>query len=379
MKRSNTWLTALLQIAILLSVVAFATPWLVAAESSLPTPRRSGDITLRGLQARPVFNGSVVPGGVYSLDELRRAVDRDAVVADHYRNVNLDEMRAVTLTAGRSAYVSYRRGDRVHWTRERVWLKAGETVLTDGTTMIRARCGNCVSAVKQDNVAAVDPAHGELDDFVVPPTLDAGVDALAPAAEAELGGLLDVPFAPAAFTALVPGDMLPLPELVEDPFGEAGIPFLPPIVVPTGGPGGGVGTPGVPGVTVLPGEPDVDDPPPTPPPGFVPPGFVPPDAGTGTPGLGTGTPDGATGAPGGSTSGTPGGSSTGFPTDTLTNGWPVDTTSGLSTGTPTGGVFPTTVGVSTSSGGATSAPEPGVLWLVTAGVIGLARRRLKAR
>jgi hypothetical protein len=383
MKRSNTWLTALLQIAILLSVVAFATPWLVAAESSLPTPRRSGDITLRGLQARPVFNGSVVLGGVYSPDELRRAVDRDAVVADHYRNVNLDEMRAVTLTAGRSAYVSYRRGDRVHWTRERVWLKAGETVLTDGTTVIRARCGNCVSEVKQDNVAAVDPAHGELDDFVVPPTPDAGVDALAPAAEAELGGLLDVPFAPAAFAALVPGDMLPLPELVEDPFGETGFPFLPPLIVPTGGTGGGAGTPGVPGVTVLPDD-GVDDPPPPPPPGFVP-----PDAGTGTPGLGTGTgtPDGATGAPGGSTSGTPvattsgppGGSSTGFPTDTLTNGWPVDTTSGLSTGTPTGGVFPTTVGVTTSSGGATSAPEPGVLWLVTAGVVGLARRRLKGR
>ena len=59
-------------------------------------------------------------------------------------------MRAVTLTAPRSAYVSYRRGDRTYWTRDRVWLKAGETVLTDGATTIRARCGNCVSDVKQE-------------------------------------------------------------------------------------------------------------------------------------------------------------------------------------------------------------------------------------
>ena len=104
----------------------------------------------------------------------------------------------MTLTAGRAAYVSYRSGDRIYWTRERVWLKAGETVLTDGTTTIRARCGNCVSDAKQEHVAAVEPAHGELDDFVVPPTPERGVDALAAEAEAGLGDLLEVPLVPAA-------------------------------------------------------------------------------------------------------------------------------------------------------------------------------------
>jgi hypothetical protein len=339
MKRSSVWLTALLQISVLLSVIAFATPWLVAAEGPLPTPRHPGDITLRGQQTRPVYNGSVVPGGVYSLDELRHAIDRDPVVADHYRDANLDEMRVVTLTAGRAAYVSYRRGGQVHWTRERVWLNVGETVLTDGTTVIRARCGNCVSEVKQDNVAAVDPAHGELDDFVVPPSPDAGVDAHAAEAEADLSDLLLVPFAPEALASLTPGAGPLVPELVADPSGEQGFPFLPPLIVPTGGPGGGSG---VPGVTVLPGEPGVDDPPPTPP------VFVPPDGGTGTPGLGAGSPDGATGVPGNSTSGVLDG-----------------TTSGASGGE------------STSSGGATSAPEPGTLWLVAAGVIALARRQMR--
>ena len=99
--------------------------------------------------------------------------------------------------------MSYRVGARVYWTRERVWLKAGETVLTDGATVIRARCGNCVSDVKQENVAAVDPAHGELDDFVVPPTPDTGVDAPG-GADAELGDLLQVPFAPQALASLAP-------------------------------------------------------------------------------------------------------------------------------------------------------------------------------
>src|SRR5436190_14777716 len=88
MRRSAPWLTASLQTVILIAVVGCATPWLGADTASLPTPRRSGDITLNGLQARPVYSGSVVPGGVYSIDELRAAIARDPIVAAHYRGLN---------------------------------------------------------------------------------------------------------------------------------------------------------------------------------------------------------------------------------------------------------------------------------------------------
>lgn len=332
MRRSAPWLTALLQTVILIAVVACATPWLDAAERSLPIPHRSGDIALRGFQARPIFSGSVVPGGVYSRDELRAAIERDTVVANHYRDTHLDDLHAVTLTAGKAAYVSYRRGDRVYWTRERVWLKAGETVLTDGTTAIRARCGNCISDVKQDDVAAVEPAHGELDDFVVPPTPDPGVDLLAADAEAELGELLQVPFASQTLAVIDVGNVVPAPGLVDDAFGEDRFPFLlPPLVLPTLG-----------GVT--------GDPPPV-------------------------SPSGTTTSGGTTTTGTSG-------TDTLTTGTPW--TDGSSTGTVTDGtVFLTTAGPDTSASGAappsgaTPAPEPGALWLVTAGLIGLASRRMR--
>ena len=315
MRRLSPWLTALLQTVILLTVVACATPWLNAEENPPSPPRRSDDIVLRGLQARPVFNGSVVAGGVYSLDELRAVVDRDPVVAAHYHGADLDRMEVVTLTTGKAAYVSYRRGDAVHWTRQRVWLKPGETVLTDGTTMIRARCGNCVSDVKQDNVAAVDPAHGELDEFVVPPTPDSGVDASAADAEAQLGDLLQVPFAPAALAWLAPGAALLVPDLLGDdsvaPSRFGGVPPLLP-----GGAGAGVEDGGNP-----------DDRP-------QPPALVPD-----IPGL-----------------------STGAPADT-----PVDT--------PTGDVVQTDG--ETGSNGATPAPEPEILWLVMCGVAGLASRRLR--
>ena len=326
MKRSTPWVTALLQSVILLTVIASASPWLIAAETPLPTPRLTGDITLRGSTARPIFNGSVVPGGVYSPAELRAAIDRDAVVAAHYRDVRLDEMQAVTLTTGRSAYVSYRKGDRIHWTRERIWLKAGETVLTDGTTTIRARCGNCVSDVKNESGSAVEPAQGELDEFVVPPTADTGVDSVASTAENQLIGLLQVPFA---------AQMMEL----------SGSPFeVPPVIVAGGTVGGSdVVTPWGIGAT---------DPVPPVPPAFVPIVDVP-----------TGT-------------------TTGTPTGTVT------------TGTVTGDSSTTTLGVDTSSeppsdssgdssgdssSGATAAPEPAALWLIGAGVVGIASRRVRRR
>jgi len=244
MTRSRPWLTALLQMLILMAFVAAGSPWLNAEEPSPPFPRRSDDVVLRGLQPRPVFNGSVVAGGVYSLDELRAVIDRDPVAAAHYRGADLDRMNVATLTVGKAAYVSYRRGDTVRWTRERVWLKPGETVLTDGTTMIRARCGNCVSDVKQENVAEVGPVYGELDDFVVPPTPDTGVDAFAADAEEQLTNLLEVPFAPRALAWLAPGAGLLVPDMTGDPaapspFSVAPSPFgnVPPLVIP-GGSGG---------------------------------------------------------------------------------------------------------------------------------------------
>jgi hypothetical protein len=369
MTRLSPWLTALLQTVILLAVVAYAEPWLDAAESPLPTPRRSGDITLRGHQPRPVYNGSVVAGGVYSTAELSAALNRDPIVAAHYRGVDPGAMRAVTLTAGRAAYVSYRVGSRIYWTRDRVWLKAGETVLTDGTTVIRARCGNCVSDVKQEQVAAVDPAHGELDDFVVPPTSPVFEDPTAAIAEAGVGDLLQVPFAPQTLALLTPGGALLMPTLRQDGLGGQPLPVvgMPPLMLPGGG-----GSPDP--VPTPPGGVVIGNPLPVPPVVFVPPGGV-IDNGPG-PGTTTTTTTTTTTGGGGDTTGgdTTGGDTTGGDT---TGG---DTTGGGTTGTLTNGTTlptTTTAGGGTSSTGTNTVPEPGMLWLVAAAVIGVASRRLR--
>jgi hypothetical protein len=349
MRRSAPWLTALLQTTILLAAVTYAAPWQTVSTNSLPILRRAGDVTLTGRQARPVFNGSIVPGGVYTLGELRAAIARDPIVAAHYRGMDVNAMRIVTLTAGKAAYVSYRRGDQTYWTRNRVWLKAGETVLTDGTATIRARCGNCVSDVKQSRVAAVEPAHGELDDFVVPPTPDTGVDAFAAEAEAANSDLFAVPLASTLLASLQPAGPLLAPDL-DNPLALRPVGGSPVLWLPGGRKGN------VPVVTV--------------PPGALP--FVPVDQ---------------TGSPTPTTTGTTGGATTGVPTDVTTTGpgrptttgFPGDTTggSGDTTGQLTNGtVLPTTT-VGDTSG--TPAPEPQLLWLVTCGVLGVASRRLRRK
>ena len=88
---------------------------------------------------------SIVPGGVYSRDQVRKAAESDAVIAAHYSTVDIESLREGRAAEGRRVFVSYRLRDAVYWSLKRVALEPGEVILTDGRTEIRARCGNLVS------------------------------------------------------------------------------------------------------------------------------------------------------------------------------------------------------------------------------------------
>ncbi len=102
---------------------------------------RPASATLR----RPTFDYSVIPGGVSDAQDLQRAVKQDPVVADHYRDADMSTMRPQILSSDQLAFVSYRVGDHVFWTKHRVRIRSGETIFANGQTEIRARCGNCIS------------------------------------------------------------------------------------------------------------------------------------------------------------------------------------------------------------------------------------------
>ena len=151
------------------------------------------------LALRPLYPYSVIPGGAYSAQELRNAIEHDPVVANHYAGFDLAKVRIIRLDSDRMEYVSYRMGDHIFWTNHELMLRKGEALITDGTHLARTRCGN------------------RLSDHAIKPT-----SAAQPSAET-----LNAP-GPAAEPELLAGNYLP----VVIPNG--GSPFVPPGPGPTG-------------------------------------------------------------------------------------------------------------------------------------------------
>ena len=139
-------------------VVANAAP----ASTAIPPTAGPLDASLLSDAQRAVFPYSVVPGGVDSVDELRKAIAADPVVAEHYKGFDLSKARVERLETPRVAHVSYRIGRNVYWTSKPVVLPAGERVITDGVCIARTRCGNQVAA-RPGVTSPAEPAASVLD------------------------------------------------------------------------------------------------------------------------------------------------------------------------------------------------------------------------
>jgi hypothetical protein len=116
---------------------------------------------------RPVYQYSVIPGGAFDASELAEAMDRDPVVAAAYRTV-ADGVHAEVVPADRLAYMSYRLGDHIFWTRHPIRLHRGETILTNGTVELRGRCGNGISPDPVLPTIESEPGPLELEALVAP-------------------------------------------------------------------------------------------------------------------------------------------------------------------------------------------------------------------
>lgn len=217
-----------------------STDWSVSAASQLApadsdwlAPNPELDKTDRIL-----YPYSVIPGGVRNSAELRNAVAHDEVVAQHYSDFDLRAVRVARLKKARAVFVSYRVGSRIFWTKNRLNLPAGETVLTDGEHMARTRCGNRISE---------GPVAPVLNNEPSPEAMEIPADGgLLPASESSS----ELPLAVPPTTAIV---------VPQQPRGSIFIPIIPPLF-PIGG------TPSSPGIPSGPLPPPLVPPPPPPPP-----------------------------------------------------------------------------------------------------------------
>ena len=123
---------------------------------------------LQQIQNRPIYPYSVVKGGVRDVHELKWAAEHDPVVAAHYAGFDYDHARVVRLVLARTAYVSYRIGNKVYWTRHRVSLKKGETLITDGKMTARTRCANRVEEQPQQLNSELEPPAMKFDQPLLP-------------------------------------------------------------------------------------------------------------------------------------------------------------------------------------------------------------------
>lgn len=198
----------------------------VAASHAANVPAANKGFLVVSASRTPTPNADrvyyIISNGVHSKRQLSKAIASDPVVARQYANFNLHKLRFIHLRRGRYAYVSYRIGDMTFWTKNKVRIYAGETLITDGTHYGRARCGNRLSEVPRKPVSSWQPSEQQL-------------------------GAPDLPIVPASLLLPAPLHFSLRPQ---SPVGSDG-PIFPPIFLP---PGGGVGH-SPPILPVLPSQP----------------------------------------------------------------------------------------------------------------------------
>ena len=113
---------------------------------------------------RPVFPFSVIPQGVNSAQELKAVLAHDPVAKAHYAGFSAATARVVRVDKPRAVHVSYRVGNRIYWTKNRMWLRRGETLISDGKNLARTRCGNRISGEAALPVLEHEPQMKMLDE-----------------------------------------------------------------------------------------------------------------------------------------------------------------------------------------------------------------------
>ena len=119
---------------------------------------------IAGRPSRPAYLYSVIPGGVASVEELRQAMEHDPVVAQEFKGFDFQRAHLVQVSEKQSMHVAYRVGDKVYWTRKKVALHPGETLISDGKIVARTRCGNRIATIPLGPPAMAEPVAADFNE-----------------------------------------------------------------------------------------------------------------------------------------------------------------------------------------------------------------------
>lgn len=99
-------------------------------------------------RTRRVYEYSLIPGGFLGAAEFRQKIKNDPLLLPLFASFDWAHARVVR-SAGGYAYVSFRKDEKIYWTKHTVRIRAGEEILTDGVQSVLTRCGNEVSLVPE--------------------------------------------------------------------------------------------------------------------------------------------------------------------------------------------------------------------------------------
>jgi hypothetical protein len=116
---------------------------------------------------RVVYPYSVIPGGIRSKADLVSFVANDPVVAEHFANFDLNQTKFIRSDEPQIVHVAYRLRNKVYWTAKTVKIPPGETLISDGKSIARTRCGNKIVAALEDK-AEITTEEPSLDTFDIP-------------------------------------------------------------------------------------------------------------------------------------------------------------------------------------------------------------------
>jgi hypothetical protein len=207
---------------------------------------------MHDVPVRQVYGYSVVPGGLRSKAEMEQSIAENPDLQRHYSGIQVARIHMVQLPEPMFAYVSYRKETKLLWTKKPIAIPTGEAVLSDGTHLVRVRCGNRISKTAMKPVSADEPPPSEFarhSPFYpieprllasLPPTLSISSYQPAPLENSQVADLIQpVPEPPIAFGQAFPLLQVPPGSLFVFPpsgpqHGQG--PLGPPIVPPSGPP-----------------------------------------------------------------------------------------------------------------------------------------------
>jgi hypothetical protein len=128
--------------------------WMPKADSSIPTP----------VISRFIYADSIIPGGMASKEDAVVFL-LDPVIRQHYEGINISKLVPRVLDYEMQALVSYRREGEIYWVR--TTIKKGEVVWSDGTHLIRGRCGNLIQ-LEEPPINMADFPASQLAELTMP-------------------------------------------------------------------------------------------------------------------------------------------------------------------------------------------------------------------